>query len=252
MANRLTQAAERVSTVELLFDLVFVFTITQVTEIVVEHPRWSGVGQAALILAVVWWMYDAFAWLTNQAPADSTVLRIGLVAAMVSFLLMAVAIPDAFGDGGILFGFTYLAVVLIHFGLFASLGRSGSARSMLRVIPFNAAGAVLLIIAGFVTGPADWILFAVALVVMVSTSFTSGPTGFDLGASHFVERHGLLMIIAFGESIVSVGVGAGHHEFGAQMIVGTVLSVAIVAALWWCYFVVGRHRGGPVVVLLRR
>ncbi|WP_431278450.1 low temperature requirement protein A [Leifsonia poae] len=236
MVNRLAQAADRVSTVELLFDLVFVFTITQVTEIVVEHPSWIGVAQAALTLAVVWWMYDAYAWLTNQAATESVVLRVGLVAAMAAFLLLAVAIPHAFGASGLLFGFAYLAVVVIHFTLFALLGRSGSARSMLTVAPFNLSGAVILIVAGFVTGPADWILFPVALLVMISTSFTSGPGGLDIGASHFVERHGLLMIIAFGESIVSVGVGATEHEFGPAILTGVLLCVGVVAALWWCYF----------------
>jgi low temperature requirement protein LtrA len=235
MAQRLERATQRVSSVELLFDLVFVFTITQVTEIVVEHPTWAGVAQAALTMAVVWWMYDAFAWLTNQS-GEGAGLRIGLVAAMIAFLLLAVAIPDAFGGSGVLFGFAYLAIVLIHFGLFAKFGAEGSARSMLRVVPFNLAGALLVVWAGFVTGPADWILFTVAIVVMILTSFTVGPAGFDIGASHFVERHGLLMIIAFGESIVSVGVGAGSHAFDLGILVGTVLCVGIVAALWWCYF----------------
>ena len=243
MARRLARATERVSSVELLFDLVFVFTITQVTEIVVEHPTWAGVGQAALTMAVVWWMYDAFAWLTNQA-GEGAGLRIGLVAGMVAFLLLAVAIPDAFGASGMLFGFAYLAIVLIHFTVFAKFGAPGSGRSMLRVVPFNLAGASLLVWAGFVTGPADWILFSLTLVVMILSSFTSGPTGFDIGASHFVERHGLLMIIAFGESIVSVGVGAGSHEFDLGVLVGIVLCVGIVAALWWCYFTGDDERAG--------
>lgn len=243
MAERLERATQRVSPVELLFDLVFVFTITQVTEIVVAHSGWAGVAQAALTMAVVWWMYDAFAWLTNQS-GEGAGLRIGLVAAMVAFLLLAVAIPDAFGASGILFGFAYLAIVLIHFGLFAVFGSPGSARSMLRVVPFNLAGAFLVLWAGFVTGPADWVLFPLAIIVMIFTSFTVGPAGFDIGASHFVERHGLLMIIAFGESIVSVGVGAGSHAFDPGILVGIVLCVGIVAALWWCYFTGDDERAG--------
>ncbi|NEN04834.1 low temperature requirement protein A [Diaminobutyricibacter tongyongensis] len=243
MAQRLERAAERVSSVELLFDLVFVFTITQVTEIVVAHPNVTGVAQAALTMAVVWWMYDAFAWLTNQS-GEGAGLRIGLVSAMIAFLLLAVAIPEAFGASGILFGFAYLAIVLIHFTLFAKFGAAGSARSMLRVVPFNVAGALLVVWAGFVTGPADWILFSLAILVMILTSFTVGPAGFDIGASHFVERHGLLMIIAFGESIVSVGVGAGSHAFDLGILVGTVLCVGIVAALWWCYFTGDDERAG--------
>jgi low temperature requirement protein LtrA len=239
MVNRIAQTAERVSTVELLFDLVFVFTITQVTEVVVGHPGWAGVAEAALIMAVVFWMYDGFAWLTNLAPSGNVVLRIGLVAGMAAFLLLAVAIPDAFGGRGMLFGFAYLAVVLIHYALFVAVGQRGSARAMLRVLPFNLAGTALLIAAGYVTGPADWVLFSLALVALVSNTLVGGSSGFDLGGSHFVERHGLLMIIAFGESIVSVGVGAGRHEFDAAVLTGTLLCVAIVAGLWWCYFARG-------------
>ena len=236
MANRLGQATERVSTIELLFDLVFVFTVTQVTEVVVEHPGWAGVAQAAVIMAIVFWMYDGFAWLTNMAPAGSLVLRIGLIAAMAAFLLLAVAIPHAFGENGLLFAFSYLAVVVIHFTLFAMLGQRGSGAAMLRVLPFNLAGTALLIVAGFVTGAADWVLFPLALVALVSNTLVGGSSGFDIGASHFVERHGLLMIIAFGESIVSVGVGAGRHPFDGAVLTGILLCVAIVAALWWCYF----------------
>ncbi|GGF33068.1 low temperature requirement protein A [Subtercola lobariae] len=236
MPHRLTSVVERASTVELLFDLVFVFTITQVTEVVVERADWAGIAQAALTMAVIWWMYDAYVWLGNQTETSNVAPRLGFIGAMTAFLLLAVAIPDAFGDSGLLFGFAYLAVVIIHFALFALLGEAGSARSILRVIPANLGGAALLIVAGFVTGPLDWVLFAAALAVMISTSFTGAPTGFDLSASHFIERHGLLMIIAFGETIVTVGVGAAHHPIDASLIVGVVLCVAVVAAMWWCYF----------------
>ena len=125
-------------------------------------------------------MYDGYAWLTNLAPSGNVVLRIGLVAGMAAFLLLAVAIPDAFGGSGMLFGFAYLAVVLIHYTLFVAVGQRGSARAMLRVLPFNLAGTALLIAAGYVTGPADWVLFSLALVALVSNTLVGGSSGFDL------------------------------------------------------------------------
>lgn len=239
-AERVGNAATRVSTLELLFDLVFVFTITQVTEVVVEHPDWLGIAQAALTLAIVFWMYDGYAWLTNQAADAGAVLRFGLIAAMVAFLLLAVAIPHAFGASGLLFGVAYLVIVIIHTTLFMITGSAAARRGILRLAPFNVGGALLLVASGLVDGPVDWVFFGAALAVFIASTITRSPSRFNIGASHFVERHGLLMIIAFGESIVSVGIGAGAgagvHEFGVSLIVGATLCVGIVAAMWWCYF----------------
>ncbi|MFG6502291.1 low temperature requirement protein A [Microbacterium sp. P05] len=226
----------RASPVELLFDLVFVFTMTQLTEVIVDDPGVISVVRAFLTLAVIWWMFHAFVWLGNQTPTDHIAVRLGFICAMVGFLLVAISIPDAFGDSGLLFGVALLAVVIIHFIAFTMLGREGSMRPMLRVFPTNLAGASLVLIAGCVTGPADWILFAAAVSAFLSNSLTTGPTLIDLSASHFVERHGLFMIIAFGETIVSVGVGATLHPAGLPVVTGVVLCVGIVASLWWYYF----------------
>lgn len=232
----LSRIASRVSTIELLFDLVFVFTISRIAEIVIHHPDWSGVAQALLVLGLVWWMYDAFAWLTNQAAPDTTFVRLALIAAMAAFLVMSLAIPEAFGATGVLFGATFIVVAVIHAALFIYRGGRAAARRMLFVGASNVLVGVLLVISGFVEGPLDWLLFALPFAAFLVSAVLSARGGFDPGAAHFVERHGLLMIIAFGESIVSVGVGATGHEFGAPLIVGAVLAVGVVAALWWCYF----------------
>lgn len=236
MANRLERAAERVSPVELLFDLVFVFTITQVTEIVVQHGGWAGIGQAALTLAIVYWMYDGYAWLTNQAGGTGTVLRIGLVVAMIAFLLLAIAIPHALGERVLLFGVAYLVIVLLHTLLFVVTATRQAARAIFRVMPFNVCGALVLIAAAFVPEPWRWAMFLLTLAIFLSSTFAHASRGFDVGGSHFVERHGLLMIIAFGEAIVSVGVGAAGVGVTADVILASALCVGIVAAMWWCYF----------------
>ena len=234
--TRIARVASRVTTIELLFDLVFVFTISRVAEIMVHSPDAVGVAQGALVLALVWWMYDAFAWLTNQATPDTTGFRIALIGAMAAFLVMSLAIPDAFGATGVLFGVSYIVVAVIHATLFIVLGGAAAGRRMFFVGTSNVLVGVLLVVSGFVEGPLDWVLFGVPLLLFLVSALLSARGGFDPGASHMVERHGLLMIIAFGESIVSVGVGATGHEIGPALLVGTVLSVALVAALWWCYF----------------
>ncbi|WP_395242585.1 low temperature requirement protein A [Agromyces sp. MMS24-K17] len=234
--DRMSRIASRVSTIELLFDLVFVFTISQVAEIVVHHPDWTGVAQAAIVLALVWWMYDAYAWLTNQAAPDTTFVRLALIAAMAAFLVLALAIPDAFGATGVLFGAAYVVVSIIHAALFIHRGGRGAARRMLVVGPANVLVGVLLMVSGTVEGPLDWVLFTLPFVLFLGSALLSARGGFDPGASHMVERHGLLMIIAFGESIISVGVVATEHDLDAALLTGTVLAVGVVAALWWCYF----------------
>jgi len=233
---RAARTASRVSTLELLLDLVFVFTISQVARIVVAAPGWDSVARAAIIMTVVWWMYDAFAWLTNQASPDTLAVRFLLILAMAGFLVLALAIPDAFDAAGVVFGVSYLVVVLIHGLLFITHTGKRGLPTMVLPGPLNIVIALLLIASGFVHGTADWVLFALPVPLIATAGIFASGQGVDLGATHFVERHGLLMIIAFGESIVSVGAGLTGHEVAPALIVGAVTSVAVVAALWWCYF----------------
>ena len=147
------------SSIELLLDLVFVFTISQLAEILVVDPTWDALAQTAVLMAVVWWMYDAFAWLTNQARPDTTTERLLLIGAMAAFLVMSLAVPDAFGDSGVVFAVSYLVVVAIHAGVFISSGGPAAARAMRRVLLTNTAVGALLLAAAFVQGAADWVLF---------------------------------------------------------------------------------------------
>ncbi|NNC12188.1 low temperature requirement protein A [Planctomonas sp. JC2975] len=227
--------ASRVSTLELLFDLVFVYTVSQVAESIVEHPTIVVAVQAAITVGVVWWMYDAYCWLTNQAAEQTVLSRLLLIAAMAAFLVMSLTIGDAWGELGLVFGVCYAVVVVIHAGLFIGRGGASGMRAMLRVGPLNLLAALSLIASGFVEGPLDWVFFLVPFVLFAVSAVIARRVGFALGPEHFVERHGAVMIIVFGESIVSVGAGLAQHELGAA-IVGAVATVAVVASLWWCYF----------------
>ncbi|GIG20565.1 hypothetical protein Cch01nite_12890 [Cellulomonas chitinilytica] len=228
--------ATRVTTVELLFDLVFVVTIAQLATTVSHDPGWSSAGRAGLLLVVVWWMYDAFAWLTNQATPDTPAVRLLFIAAMAAFLVLSLAIPDALAGSSVLFGVAYAVIALVHGGLFIALGGVTSARVMLRVMPINVGIGALIGVAGLVEGPWHTVLSLAPVALIVLAAAIARRSPFDLVAEHFVERHGLLMIIALGESVVSVGAGAGEHGFDTGTVLGAVLVVGVIAALWWCYF----------------
>lgn len=228
--------ATRVTTVELLFDLVFVVTIAQLATVVSHDPGWESVARAGLLLVVVWWMYDAFAWLTNQAAPDTRAVRLLFIAAMAAFLVLSLAIPDALEGSSLLFGAAYAVIALVHGGLFIALGGATGARVMLRVMPINVGIGALIGVAGVVEGPAHTVLLLAPLVLIAVAAAISMRSPFDLVAEHFVERHGLLIVIALGESVVSVGAGVGAHDLGAGSVLGAVLVVGVIAALWWCYF----------------
>ena len=227
----------RVSTLELFFDLVFVFTITQLTSILAHHPDGEHLLQVVLMLGVIWWMYGGFAWLTNAVAPDRDARRLLLLAGMACWLVISLTIPTAFdGDGGI-FAAAYFAVILIHVGLFRQASVTSAASAILEIVRFNLAGATLVLIAAIVdTEPWEYVLWALALAVLVSSFWLQDSTQFRVRVPHFVERHGLVVIVALGESVVAVGIGASGQEITAGMLGVAVLGLGLAAALWWAYF----------------
>jgi low temperature requirement protein LtrA len=227
----------RVSTIELFFDLVFVFTITQLTSLLVRQPTFEGVAQAFLIFGNLWWMYGGYAWLTNAVPPRSLTVRLLLLVGMGAFLVVALSIPDAFGDAGVAFGIGYLIVNIVHAGIFfKSTGESVGAWSARRLGPTNVLTAGLLLAAGFTTGWLLWTLWIVAFVAHWFTPFFTATSGFRIRAAHFVERHGLILLIAIGESVIAVGIGVRHVDANPGVLVTALLGLALAAALWWLYF----------------
>jgi len=227
---------QRVTPLELFFDLVFVFAITQVTSMLSDDPTWGGVGRAMLVLGALWWSWTGYAWLTNTVNPDEGAVRLAILGAMGAMLVVALAVPDAFGDDGILFGVFYFAVRLLHIVLFAlaAQGDRDLLRSVLRLAIGSTIGPALIIIAGFTDGEAQAALWTISLTIdYLGGAFSSG--GWRVSPRHFAERHGLIIIIALGESIVAIGVGAGG-ELDAGVIAAALLGIAVVAALWWTYF----------------
>ncbi len=226
----------RVSTLELFFDLVFVFTITQLTSVLVHHPSLRGLYQVVLMLSVIWWMYAGYVWLTNGVSLDVGGHRLTLISGMAGFLVLALAIPGAFSGSGTAFGLAYLAVVLIHAGLFTRTLSRGVARAILGLAPFNIVSALLVLAAGVIGGTPEYVLWTAAAVLEWSTPWLRPPSGFEIAPGHFVERHGLVVIVALGESVVAVGIGASGRPIGLELVGVAVLGLLLAACMWWAYF----------------
>ena len=230
----------RVTPLELFFDLVFVFAITQVTAFLSDHPTWAGLVQGLALLAALWWAWVGYSWLTNNAvrAEEATPARLVVLAAMAAMLIASLAVPDAFGEAGTLFGGAYFVVRLLHLSLYAyTTGDSPEAlRTVIGFAPGFLGGPVLLIVAGSLDGPAQGVLWALALAIDYGVALLRGVAGFRVHAGHFVERHGLIIIIALGESIVAIGVGAAGLELGAGVVLAAVLGMILAAGLWWTYF----------------
>jgi low temperature requirement protein LtrA len=226
------EAPLRVSTLELFFDLVFVFAITQLTGILSHEGTVEDGFRVLLIFGALWWMYGGYVWLANARTPSRTTERLLLLAGMAGFLIMALAIPDAFYRDGVALGIGYLIVVLVHAWLYQRVNRN-----IARVVPFNLAAALLVIVAGVVKGPAGYVLWAVALALPVLSPLIVHPRGrFAIQPSHFTERHGALVIIVLGESVVDIGIGAEGHPVTVSLALSAVLGLALTAALWWAYF----------------
>jgi low temperature requirement protein LtrA len=228
----------RVTPLELFFDLVFVFALTQVTGFLADHLTWTGMLQGGALLIVLWWAWGGYSWLTNAVPAEDVIpARLVILAAMAAMLVASLAVPDAFGEYGVLFGLAYFVVRLLHVVLFVlATGSAPEREAMLRLAPGFLGAPVLLIPAGFVDGFAQGALWAAALAIDLGVSLVRGVSGFQVHAEHFVERYGLIVIIALGESIVAIGVGAQGIAIEAGVVLAAVLGIALVAALWWAYF----------------
>ncbi len=222
----------RVSTLELFFDLVFVFAITQLTGILSHDVSVEDGFRVLLVFGALWWMYGGYVWLSNARTPARTGERLLMLAGMAGFLIMALAIPDAFGRDGVALGVGYLIVVLIHSWLYQRINSN-----IARVAPFNLAAALLVIAAAVVEGQAAYVLWAAALALQVlSPLFIRVRGRFAIQPAHFTERHGALVIIVLGESVVDIGIGAEGHAVTVSLALSAVLGLALTAALWWAYF----------------
>jgi low temperature requirement protein LtrA len=231
-----SERSARVSTLELFFDLVFVFTITQLTSVLVAGADEAAAVQVVVMLAVIWWMYDGYAWLTNAIATDRLRYRIALIGGMGAFLIVALAVPEAYEGDGLAFGLAYVAVVLLHGALYVRGTSVSEVAAILRIVPYNLAAAALVLVGGALGGDPQWVLWTGTAVLLWCTPWLTSTEGFLVSASHFVERHGLVIIVALGESVVVIGVGAAGLPLDLSLVLAALLSLALSASLWWLYF----------------
>jgi low temperature requirement protein LtrA len=228
---------DRVMPLELFFDLVFVLAITQCTTLMSHNPTWEGLGQGILVLGLLWWSWAAYAWLTSVLDPEEGAVRLVLFAAMASFLIAAICVPEAFGHLALEFAVAYGAVRAAHIALFliASRDDPGLRRSTLGIAASTAVCVALLIAGSFLEPGGQAAVWGLALLIDVALPYVFGSEGWHLVPGHFAERHGLIIIIALGESIVAIGVGAGGTlTWGIAG--AAVLGIAVLAAMWWMYF----------------
>jgi low temperature requirement protein LtrA len=238
MHVRSIEGEERVTPLELFFDLVFVFAITQVTGFVAANETGEGLLRGGLLLAALWWAWAAYAWLTNTLDPEEGAVRLAVFASSGAMLIVALATPAAFGAEALVFGGAYFVVRLLHIVLYAIAGRNDPElrAAVLRFAPGAIAGPSLLVIASAFDGPAELGLWVAALAIDYGSALVGRGRGWRISPAHFVERHGLIIIIALGESIVSIGVGAAGLPLAPNRIAAALLGMVVAAALWWSYF----------------
>jgi low temperature requirement protein LtrA len=231
-------AEHQVTPLELFFDLTLVFAITQVTVMLADDPTWGGVFRGMLVLAALWWAWTAYAWLTSTLDVDEGGIRLVMLGSMAAMFGVALAVPGAFGDDAVLFGVAYFIVRLLHLVLSAIVSRDDADRrsALRRFGPTALIGALLLVLAGFLDGDVRIAVWLVALAIDYLGPLAIGVGGgWRVAPEHFAERHGLIVLIALGESIIAIGLGAGL-ELDTGVIVAATLGIVVVSALWWLYF----------------
>jgi low temperature requirement protein LtrA len=237
----------RVTPIELFFDLVFVFSLTQVTALMADDLTARGIVRGLLVLALLWWCWVGYAWLGNVVQAEEGLARAAMFGAMAAMFVTALTVPEAFDDlpggldGPVVFAFAYLAVRVLHLAMFWLTARTehdrGLRRQLLLFAPSVFGSTAVLLIASQLEGTAQTIAWVGVVIVDYVGVILGGASGWRLrSASHFAERHGLIVIVALGESIVAIGVGVTHIPISWPIIVGSVLGLAVAGCVWWAYF----------------
>ncbi|MDQ3654957.1 MAG: low temperature requirement protein A [Chloroflexota bacterium] len=234
-----------VTPLELFFDLVFVFALTQVTALMADQPSGEGVLRGMLILSVLWWCWVGYAWLGNVVRADEGIIRLAMFGAMAAMFVLALTIPESFDDlpgglsGPVVFAAGYFVVRLAHLGWFLAISRGDPVlrRQVLRFAPSVILGTSILLVASQLDGPLQTAMWAAALAADYVGTQLAGASGWRVNsARHFSERHGLIIIVALGESIVSIGIGVTELPISWPIVFASVLGLALSAGLWWSYF----------------
>jgi low temperature requirement protein LtrA len=262
VSDLIVEREHRVAPTELFFDLVFVFAFTQVTTLWLENDSWGGLARGLLVLAVLWWVWASYSWLTNITDADAGLIWAVMVFATAALFVAALAVPGAFGAERFVFGVAFFAVVAAFVGLYALVSKQEPdlLAAVLRMARAVVPGAALILVAAFV--PAGWRppIWALALVIGFFGPLLGGTAGWRVHPAHFAERHGLIVIIAVGEALSAIGFGAHGTHLAPSVIAAAVLGLLVAASFCFAYFdfaaggierLLAERRGAERVALAR-
>jgi low temperature requirement protein LtrA len=242
---RQDQEAATVTPLELFFDLVFVFALTQVTAFMADELSWHGILRGALVMMLLWWAWTGYAWLASVASAEERPIKLVLLTGMAAMFVLALCIPEAFDDlpggltGPVVLAICYLLFRLMHFVMFLIIARedAGLRSQLLRFAPSVFVSSMVLLVASQFEGWLQTGLWMLALVADYLGTALAGFSGWRLPApGHFSERHGLIIIVALGESFVAIGVGVAQEPISWVIVIASVLGLILASALWWAYF----------------
>jgi low temperature requirement protein LtrA len=244
---RRTDGTHRVTTLELFFDLVFVFAITQVTALMADDLSGRGLLRGAVLLALLWWAWCSYTWLCNSAKADEGFMRVTVVLAMGGLFLAALAIPEAWDDQGgglrapVVLAACLAGVRILHIAAYLAVASSAGdvelRRQMLRTAVPVGLACVALVSGALAGGTAQTVLWAAALALDYGGLYLAGAAGWRLPApAHFAERFGLIVIVALGESIVAIGLGVSDLPLTWPVTAAALLGLTVAVMLWWTYF----------------
>jgi low temperature requirement protein LtrA len=257
-----SQEGDRVTTLELFFDLAFVFAFTQLSRLMAQQHDGLGVLQALVILALLWWTWTAYGWLSNLAHADEGVVRIVMIVGMIAAFVVGVVVLEAYEDlpGGLfaplILVSAYLIARIAHALAFIWLSDPQLRRRTAITVGLSVAPSGALLAAGTLFGASQQVWFWLAAVAVEPLVAYRSSIGVDWSVHstiHFTERHGLILILALGESILAIGVGVAAEPVSSAILVGIVLSMSISLTMWWAYFsrlarsaeqALQRHHGG--------
>ncbi|GAB3858571.1 low temperature requirement protein A [Dactylosporangium cerinum] len=228
----------RVSTIELFFDLVFVFTVTQFATVLVKHVDVTHALRVLLMLGIIWWMYAGYAWLTNAVAPSSTLRRTLLLTGMAGFMVIALSIPFAFDGDGWAFGVGYVIVTAVHSALFLQADDNASIGAAIAgLAPINGTAALLVLVGGFLDGPWHYGLWTAAFALVIAAPYLQRSMGtWTINAGHFAERHGLVVIVAIGESVIAIGLAFEGMHLDPSTLIVALLGLCIAYYLYWNYF----------------
>lgn len=231
---------QRVTFVELFFDLVFVFALTQVAALLHEGLAWAVVGQAVLVFWLVWWGWTQFTWALNAADTTHPLVELGTLAATAVAFLMAVSVPGAFETHALWFAASYVAVRVIGLAIYARVASETPTRrvAVRTFSTVSAAGMVTALVGGALGGTWQLVLWGMTILLDVVAALVGGRmSGWGLHPEHFAERHGLFVIIALGEMLIAAASAVTGVVWTADLMAVGGLAVVITCGLWWSYFV---------------